>query len=44
MKVLKEREDKVIDFIDFMVKRVDLKELIESLNKPIERDPMKILA
>ena len=44
MKVLKEREDKVIDFIDFMVKRVDLKELIDSLNKPIERDPMKILA
>ena len=27
-----------------MVKRVDLRELIDSLNKPIERDPMKILS
>ena len=44
MKMLKDREDKVIDFLDFMVKRVDLRELIESLNKPIERDPMKILS
>ena len=34
----------MITFLDFMCKRVDLKELIEALNKPIERDPMKILS
>ena len=43
-KFLKEREDQVIDFIDFMCKRVDLRDLMESLNKPIERDPMKVLS
>lgn len=43
----KERQDKeerVIEFLDFMCKRVDLRELMDSLNKPIERDPMKILS
>ena len=44
MKVLKDREDQVIDFLDFMCKRVDLRELMDSLNKPIERDPMKVLS
>lgn len=44
MKLLQERDDKVIDFLDFLCKRVDLKELMEALNKPIERDPMKILS
>ena len=44
MKMIKEREDQVIDFLDFMCKRVDLRELMESLNKPIERDPMKVLS
>ena len=44
MNKLKEREDKVIDFLDFMCKRVDLRELMEHLNKPIARDPMKILS
>ena len=28
IKVLAEREDKVVDFLDFMVKRADLKELM----------------
>ena len=42
--MLKDREIRVIEFIDFMIKRVDLKDLIESLNRPIERDPMKVLA
>ena len=42
--MIKEREDHVIDFLDFMCKRVDLRELMESLNKPIERDPMKVLS
>lgn len=41
---LKDRENRVISFLDFMCKRVDLKELIEALNKPIQRDPMKILS
>jgi hypothetical protein len=41
---IKDRDDKVIEFLDFMCKRVDLKELTESLNRPIERDPMKILS
>lgn len=44
MNLLTDREVKVIEFLDFMCKRVDLQELIESLNKPIERDPMKILS
>ena len=44
MNQLKDRESKVIDFLDFMCKRVDLKELIAALNKPIQRDPMKILS
>ena len=44
MEKLQDREKKVITFLDFMCKRVDLKELIEALNKPIERDPMKILS
>ena len=44
MRVLKDREDQVVDFLDFMCKRVDLRELMESLNKPIERDPMKVLS
>ena len=42
--MLKDREIRVIEFIDFMIKRVDLKDLIDSLNRPIERDPMKVLA
>ena len=42
--MLRDREIRVIEFIDFMIKRVDLKDLIESLNRPIERDPMKVLA
>lgn len=42
--MLKDREDQVVDFLDFMCKRVDLRELMESLNKPIERDPMKVLS
>ena len=41
---MNERDDKVIQFLDFMCKRVDLKELCDALNKPIERDPMKILS
>ena len=44
MIVLREREEKVIDFLDFLCARVDLKELMESLNKPIERDPLKVLS
>ena len=44
MNVLREREEKVIDFLDFLCARVDLKELMESLNKPIERDPLKVLS
>jgi len=35
MDKLKDREVKVKSFLDFMCKRVDLKELIEALNKPI---------
>jgi len=44
IKKLQAREDRVIEFLDFMIKRVDLKELMEALNKPIERDPMRILS
>ena len=44
MALLKGREEQVIDFLDFMCKRTDLRELMEALNKPIERDPMKILS
>ena len=44
MKLLNEREEKVVDFLDFMVKHADLNELMEALNKPIARDPMKILS
>lgn len=44
MEMLRERDDKVISFLDFLCKRVDLKDLMEALNKPIERDPMKILS
>lgn len=42
------QKDKVleqeIDFIEFMVSRVELKQLIEVLEKPIEHNPMKMLA
>jgi len=44
VKKINERDQQIIDFLDFMCKRVDLKELISALNKPIERDPMKILS
>ena len=44
IKKLQDRENQVIEFMNFMCKRVDLKELIIALNKPIERDPMKILS
>ena len=30
-------------FLDFLCKRVDLIKLMDSLNKPIEQDPLKIL-
>jgi len=42
--ILREREDKVVEFLDFICKRVDLDVLMEALNKPIQRDPMKILS
>lgn len=44
VKKINDRDQQIIDFLDFMCKRVDLKELINALNKPIERDPMKILS
>ena len=44
MKALEDRDNAVISFLDFMCKRVDLRELMESLNRPISRDPMKILS
>ena len=44
MKMLEERDDAVVEFLDFMCKRVDLRELMDSLNKPISRDPMKMLS
>lgn len=34
----------MISFLDFLCKRADLKELKQALNKPIARDPMKILS
>ena len=44
VKKINDRDQQIIDFLDFMCKRVDLKELINALNKPISRDPMKILS
>lgn len=44
MEKLKGQEDKATDFLDFMIKRVDLRELTDALNRPIARDPMKILS
>jgi hypothetical protein len=38
-----ERHSEVSQFLDFMCKRVDLKNLIEALNTPISRDPLKVL-
>lgn len=38
-----ERHAEVSHFLDFMCKRVDLNKLIESLNTPIARDPLKVL-
>ena len=43
MKMIQERQDKVEGFLDFICKRVDRQKLMESLNKPIEQDPLKIL-
>lgn len=44
MNALREREEKVQDFLDFLCARVDLKEMMEALNKPIVRDPLKVLS
>ena len=40
----KAKEEKIVDFLDFMCGRVDLRDLITSFDKPIEQDPVKILA
>ena len=42
-KVIAERQEKVEGFLDFLCKRVDMMKLKDSLNKPIEQDPLKIL-
>ena len=41
---IKEQQQRVSDFVDFMIKRCDLKKLVKSLDKPIEQDPLKVLA
>lgn len=42
-KINQDRQDKVEGFLDFLCKRCDLIKLKDSLNKPIEQDPLKIL-
>ena len=41
--MIMDRQEKVEVFLDFICKRVDRQKLMESLNKPIEQDPLKIL-
>lgn len=41
---LKAREAKLGAFLDFMCSRVDMRQMMAALNRPIERDPLKMLA
>ena len=40
---LEERHAEVSKYLDFLCKRTDLQKLIEALNDPIKKDPLKVL-
>ena len=43
-KIIKDQQNKVEEYLDFMIKRIDFESFIHALDKPIEQDPLKVLA
>ncbi len=40
---MKEQQEKVVEYLDFIVSVVDKQAIQEALSRPIEHDPLKIL-
>lgn len=41
---LKEQQNRVSEYLKFLVKRIDMQEFIQTLDKPIELNPLAVLA